>query len=111
MEPTSTTYTVDGVCSYAARHLVNNSTLAPYIITTHRDSLFGSNPVYQFTINPDTIPFGSWGSATQLLWEFLGSLVTRGVQVSIYEMLSRLDTRNTKVVFEALELLRDDIRR
>jgi hypothetical protein len=108
MEPTLTTYAVDGVLEGAALHLVAHSTLAPYVLVTSREGLFGGR-VTEFTLDPDAVPFKMWGSTTQLLWEFLGSLVTRKVQANLNELLSRADTRNTRVIFEALQILHQEV--
>ena len=94
----------------AVEYLIAHSTLAPYVTLGRREGLFGG-VVTEITLSPDEVPYEMWGTATQLLWEFLCSLAGRSVQVNLYEMLSRLDNRNTAAVFEALRILGDGIQR
>lgn len=105
------TLAADGPVAAALEHLVARSTLASYVNMSRRNSMFGSTFVTEFTLNRDEVPYEQWGSATQLLWDFLASLATRSVQVNLYELLSRLDNNNTAVVFEALRILGDGIQR
>lgn len=53
----------------------------------------------------DDIPFELWGSGTQALWRLLSAIAYRGEQVSLHEVASRLDTRNSAAAARALAVL------
>lgn len=52
--------------------------------------------------DPDGVPFALWGSGTQALWRLLCSMAYSAETVSLYEVVSRLDSRNRRAVAAAL---------
>lgn len=55
--------------------------------------------------DPDGVPYALWGSGTQALWRLLCSIAYPFDEVSLYEVLSRLDRPNTAAVADALAAL------
>lgn len=53
----------------------------------------------------DDIPFDLWGSGTQALWRLVCAIAYSRHEVSLYEVASRLDSRNSAVVAAALVAL------
>lgn len=53
----------------------------------------------------DDIPFALWGSGTQALWRLLSAIAYSGEQVSLYDVVSRLDVRNRAAVAQAVATL------
>ena len=51
------------------------------------------------------IPFELWGSGTQALWRLLSAIAYTSETVSLYEVVSRLDRRNSHSVAAALSAL------
>lgn len=51
---------------------------------------------------PDDVPYEMWGSGTQGLWRLLCSMARSADSVSLYEVVSRLDSRNRRAVAAAV---------
>lgn len=51
------------------------------------------------------IPFEMWGSGTQALWRLLCAIAYTADGVSLYEVASRLDSRNSAAAANALAVL------
>lgn len=85
----------------AALILVETSTLAEHV------HVFGDDGGYTTQIEhlPDGVPYALWGSGTQALWRLLCAVAYVGEQVSLYEVVSRLDSRNRSAVAAALAAL------
>lgn len=56
------------------------------------------------------IPFEMWGSGTQSLWRLLSAIAYTSEAVSLYEVASRLDARNSAAAANALAALFDGAR-
>lgn len=87
-----------GPVADAAAILAEQTTLAEHVTVTRG----------QWTTEvaiSDDIPFEVWGSGTQALWRLLSAIAYTGEQVSLYEVASRLDTRNSAAVSRALAVL------
>lgn len=82
----------------AALILAHETTLADHVDV--RDGMH----VTEFTMTGD-IPFELWGSGTQALWRLLSAIAYTGEQVSLYEVASRLDQRNSAAAAYALGVL------
>lgn len=98
---TTTTTTTDvlvvdrGPVRDAALILAKQSTLADHVFVLDGD--------ITTRIEMDkTIPFGMWGSGTQALWRLLSAIAYSRFEVSLYEVVSRLDHRNRAAVADAL---------
>lgn len=52
--------------------------------------------------DPDGVPFEQWGSSSQGLWRLLCSMASTRESVSLYEVMSRLDSRNRRAVAAAI---------
>lgn len=52
--------------------------------------------------DPDGVPYDLWGSGTQALWRLLCSMAYSAETVSLYEVVSRLDSRNRGAVAAAM---------
>ena len=82
----------------AARILVQRSTLAEHCTITDQGS------IAEIAMTGD-IPFDYWGSGTQALWRLLSAIAYTRHEVSLYEVVSRLDSRNTAAVADAVAAL------
>ena len=82
----------------AALILATRSTLAEHVTVTDGDH------VTQVAMNTD-IPYDYWGSGTQALWRLLSAIAYSRHEVSLYEVVSRLDRRNTAAVASAIAAL------
>lgn len=82
----------------AALILAESSTLAEHVNISSDDG-------YVTTIEIWGIPFELWGSGTQALWRLLSAIAYTADQVSLYEVVSRLDRRNRTSVAAALAAL------
>lgn len=96
---TQTTLVVDnGPVANAALILAERSTLADHVTVT--------SDTFTTRIDMDEdIPFELWGSGTQALWRFLSSIAYSRYEVSLYEVVSRLDRRNSAAVADAVTAL------
>lgn len=91
-----TTLVVDaGPVRDAAVILAELSTLAEHVTVT--DGPYTT----EVTMTGD-IPYEHWGSGTQTLWRLLSAIAYTGETVSLYEVVSRLDTRNRAAVAAAI---------
>lgn len=96
----STTLVLDrGPVSDAALVLVNQSTLGDHVLVTQHDEW-----VTQIEMD-GAIPFELWGSGTQALWRLLSAIAYTRHEVSLYEVVSRLDQRNSAAVSAAVSAL------
>lgn len=77
--------------------LLAGSTLADHV---HTD--LSETTVVRVYHDPDGLPFEVWGSGTQALWRLLLAIAYTGETVSLYEVVSRLDTRNRRAVALAI---------
>lgn len=82
----------------AALILAHDSTLAAHVFVLDGDH------VTRIEMHKD-IPFEMWGSGTQSLWLLLSSIVHRNCEVSLHEVVSRLDSRNQAAVADAVAAL------
>lgn len=82
----------------AALTLVERSTLADHVTVT--DGVWTT----QIAMTGD-IPFELWGSGTQALWRLLSAIAYTRHEVSLYEVVSRLDQRNIAAVADAIAAL------
>jgi hypothetical protein len=78
--------------------LATETTLADHV------EVYGTSPI-NVDVKPDGIPFDLWGSGTQALWLLLCSIAYSADEVSLYRVLSRLDSRNTAAVARAFRAL------
>lgn len=83
----------------AALILVSRSTLADHVI------VFDDYAPTEIEIDPNGVPFAMWGSGTQALWRLLCAIAYSRQEVSLYEVVSRLDQRNTAAAGAALAAL------
>lgn len=82
----------------AALVLVGQSTLGDHVIVLDGE--------HTTRIEMDgVIPFEMWGSGTQALWRLLSAVAHMRFQVSLYEVISRLDRRNKLAVARAVAVL------
>lgn len=102
---TETSYTITDVLVVdrgpvrdAALILAHDSTLAAHVFVLDGDH------VTRIEMHKD-IPFEMWGSGTQGLWRLLQAIASSRYEVSLYEVVSRLDQHNTAVVADALAAL------
>lgn len=86
-----------GPVGAAALILATRTTLAEHV-TVH-----DGDPI-EVAITDD-IPYEMWGSGTQALWRLLSAVAYSGDQVSLYEVASRLDARNSAAAASALAAL------
>lgn len=86
-----------GPVSRATATLFAQSTLGEHLRIETTDS--GTARVYH---DPGGVPFAVWGSGTQGLWRLLCSMAYSRETVSLYEVVSRLDSRNRRAVANAL---------
>lgn len=93
-----------GPCAKAAATLIVNSTLAQYV-TIRRDGMV-------FVIEPldATYSLDMAGSATQGLWRLLRSIAYSRYEVSLHDVVSRLDPRNRRALALAMAALCGDDR-
>jgi hypothetical protein len=82
----------------AALVLAKHSTLADHVIILDGDH------VTRIEMAKD-IPFELWGSGTQALWRLLSAIAYTRHEVSLYEVVSRLDQRNSATVVDAIAAL------
>jgi len=85
------------VCD-AARCIAEDSTLSEHVTVTPGDW------TTEIRITSD-IPFDLWGSGTEALWRLVCAIAYSRHEVSLYEVASRLDIRNSTVVASALAAL------
>lgn len=52
--------------------------------------------------DPGGVPYEMWGSGTQALWRLLCSMAYSADSVSLYEVVSRLDSHNRRAVAAAI---------
>lgn len=104
-EPEITEVYVDGSGPVwdAVEILVERSTLSQHVLIAPRGP--GDTSVYRVYHDPQGFPFDYWGSGTQGLWRLLLSLSRSGYEVSVYEVVNRLDGNNTRVVAAAMAAL------
>ena len=88
-----------GPVADAAEILVHESTLASHVIFTT------SGYTTEITMDPDGVPFELWGSGTQALWRLLSAIAYTRHEVSLYEVVSRLDSHNRAAVAAAIAAL------
>ena len=94
-----TTLVVDvGPVAEAAGIIARETTLAEHVTFTAD----GWTATVEIT---DGLPFEVWGSGTQALWRLLSAIAYTGETVSLYEVASRLDARNSAAVADALRVL------
>jgi hypothetical protein len=101
-ETRSWVYADGGPVADAVRILATATTLAEHV-TVH-----GGEPL-EVEVTGD-IPFELWGSGTQALWRLACAVAYSADKVSLYEVASRLDQRNTAAVRLALAALFGDAR-
>jgi hypothetical protein len=84
----------------AARILVESSTLTDHVNISEQNE-------WTATVEhrTDDVPFDLWGSGTQALWRLLSAMVYTAEQVSLYEVASRCDTRNSQAAALAVYTL------
>lgn len=82
----------------AALILAHDSTLAAHVFVVDGDY------TTRIEMHPD-IPFELWGSGTQALWRLLSAIAYTRHEVSLYEVASRLDRRNSLAVADAIAAL------
>lgn len=88
----------NGPVADAALILCQHSTLAEHVAVERGD--------WTTTITAGSaIPFEVWGSGTQALWRLLSAIAYSGETVSLYEVVSRLDARNSRAVAKAVAAL------
>lgn len=87
-----------GPVSDAALTLIQRSTLADHVTVV---------PGVRTTEikADDSIPFELWGSGTQALWRLLSAIAYTRHEVSLYEVVARLDQRNAAAVAAAVVAL------
>lgn len=84
---------------------VRTAALMIALNTTLKDHVIVSDDASMISIPDDAIPFHMWGSGTQGLWLLLCSMCHSDEQVSIYQVMSRLDRSNLQVAGTALAVL------
>lgn len=84
-----------GRVAEAAAILAEETSLAEHVTLTHDEW------TTTVAVSGD-IPFEMWGSGTQQLWLLLSAIAYTGEHVSLYEVASRLDRRNSVAVARAL---------
>lgn len=82
----------------AALILVSRSTLAEHVTVIDGDH------VTELQVAED-IPFELWGSGTQALWRLLSAIAYSRYEVSLYEVVLRLDQSNSAAVADAIAAL------
>lgn len=87
----------------AALILASRSTLADHV-TVEEDG-----QVTYIAVD-DGIPYPYWGSGTQALWHLLCAMAYSRHEVSLYEVISRLDGRNRDAVAAAVAALCGGVR-
>ena len=87
-------YADGGPVADAVRILATHSTLADHVTVHEGDPL-------EVEVTDD-IPFELWGSGTQALWRLACAIAYHADEVSLYEVASRLDQRNTIVAASAI---------
>lgn len=94
-----TTLVVDvGPVAEAACIIARETTLAEHVTFAADD--------WTATVEiTSALPFEVWGSGTQALWRLLSAIAYTGETVSLYEVASRLDARNSAAVARALAVL------
>jgi hypothetical protein len=90
-------YADGGRVADAVRILATHTTLAEHVTIHDGDPL-------EVEVTDD-IPFELWGSGTQALWRLACAIAYRVDTVSLYEVASRLDERNTVVASSAIATL------
>lgn len=108
MSTTATTTTdvlaVDrGPVRDAALILAKHSTLADHVF------VFDGDITTRIEMDK-AIPFELWGSGSQALWRLLCAIAYIRFEVSMYEVVSRLDHRNRAAVTDAVAALCGGIR-
>ena len=83
----------------AALILVYSSTLAEHVFVNRGEH------TTRIEIPEGGIPFELWGSGTQALWRLLSAIAYTRHEVSLYEVVSRLDSRNSAAVADAVAAL------
>ena len=88
-----------GPVADAALILAERSTLADHVTVAVGDW------TVEIAMRTDDVPFDVWGSGTQALWRLLCAISYSRHEVSLYEVISRLDSRNTAAVADAISAL------
>lgn len=83
----------------AALILAQRSTLAEHVTVTDGDW------TTTIAMTEGDVPFELWGSGTQALWRLLSAIAYTTETVSLYEVVSRCDRRNTAAVAAAVAAL------
>jgi hypothetical protein len=84
----------------AALLLINRSTLADHVVTSD-DGAYGT----RIEMDQAGVPFELWGSGTQALWRLLSAIAYTRHEISLYEVVSRLDQPNRAAVSDAISVL------
>lgn len=87
-----------GPVAEAAVMLAKDSTLSEHATVTRGRS------TTEIAMRGD-IPFDCWGSGTQALWRLLSAIAYTSETVSLYEVVSRCDSRNRTVIAAAMVTL------
>lgn len=85
----------------AAYVLIAGSTLKDHVTVTHG---IGRHPAV-IKMTAGGVPFEGWGSGTQALWRLLSAIAYSTETVSLYDVVSRCDQRNTAAVADAVAAL------
>lgn len=83
----------------AGRLLIERSTLRDHVLN---DAGEGVAHVWH---DPEGVPFALWGSGTQALWRLLSAMAYSSETVSLYDVLSRTDARNSRAVADAVAVM------
>lgn len=92
-------YVDSGPVADAARILVETSTLADYLTIRRDGTLYVVEPI------EGAVPLDMAGSATWALWRLLKAIASSRYEVSLYDVVSRTDHRNTAAVAAAISAL------
>ena len=79
--------------------LATRSTLADHVV------IFDGDYTTRIEMEDEGVPFEMWGSGTQALWRLLSAIAYTRHEVSLYEVVSRLDQRNLAAVRDAIAAL------
>ncbi|SRR6266498_2704033 len=82
----------------AAFALIAASTLSDHVTVTD------GHPAL-IAMSDEGVPFECWGSGTQALWRLLSAIAYSTETVSLYDVVSRCDRRNTAAVADAVDAL------
>lgn len=87
-----------GPVADAALILARCSTLSRHVAVLEGDYVVRVDLTHE-------IPFDQWGSGTQAMWRLLCAIAYSRFEVSLYEVVSRLDTNNQRAAGLALAAL------